>query len=149
MGRQYIGVEQLDYGENDSVVRLKNVINGDWSGISKLVNWKGGGDFIYCELKELNEIFIQKIKKAKDSKEILKIWEEMKKHAFLSHRIDEKLFDDNIEEFKGLSPEEQKKLLIECLDTNNLYVNFSEIEDEQYNIRKEDIDLNKKFYGRM
>jgi adenine-specific DNA-methyltransferase len=26
MGRQYIGVEQLDYGENDSVVKLKNVI---------------------------------------------------------------------------------------------------------------------------
>jgi len=26
MGRQYIGIEQLDYGENDSVVRLQNVI---------------------------------------------------------------------------------------------------------------------------
>ena len=40
MGRQYIGIEQLDYGENDSVVRLKNVINGDHSGISKSVNWQ-------------------------------------------------------------------------------------------------------------
>ena len=34
MKRQFIGVEQLNYGENDSVVRLKNVINGDNSGIS-------------------------------------------------------------------------------------------------------------------
>lgn len=33
MGRQYIGVEQLDYGENSAVVRLKNVINGDKTGI--------------------------------------------------------------------------------------------------------------------
>ena len=27
--RQYIGVEQLDYGKNDSTIRLQNVINGD------------------------------------------------------------------------------------------------------------------------
>jgi adenine-specific DNA-methyltransferase len=43
MGRQYIGVEQLDYGENSAVVRLKNVINGDPTGISKkswLERWR-------------------------------------------------------------------------------------------------------------
>ncbi|MEM4625507.1 MAG: site-specific DNA-methyltransferase [Candidatus Pacearchaeota archaeon] len=146
MGRQYIGIEQLDYGENSAVVRLKNVINGDQTGISKAVNWQGGGDFVYMELKELNEEFVQKIMKAKDSKELLKIWEEMKQHAFLSYRVDEKLFDDNIEEFKKLSAEEQKKLLIECLDANNLYVNYSEMKDTQYNISKEDIELNNKFY---
>jgi len=50
MGRQYIGVEQLDYGENSAVVRLKNVINGDQTGISKEVGWQGGGDFVYLEL---------------------------------------------------------------------------------------------------
>ena len=147
MGRQYIGVEQLDYGGNSAVVRLKNVIRGDGTGISQAVNWKGGGDFVYCELKELNEEFIQKIKKAKDTKELLKIWQEMKQHAFLSYRVDPKLFDENVEEFKRLSPEEQKKLLIECLDANNLYVNYSEIEDEQYKISKEDIELNKEFYS--
>ena len=146
MGRQYIGVEQLDYGENSAVVRLKNVINGDQTGISKAVNWKGGGDFIYCELKELNEEFVRKIKKAKDTRDLLKIWEEMKQHAFLSYRVDPKLFDENIEEFKKLSAEEQKKLLIECLDANNLYVNYSEMEDKQYGISREDIELNKKFY---
>lgn len=161
MGRQYIGVEQLDYGKNSAIVRLKNVIGKstskgklaetveryDTTGISKDVNWKGGGDFIYCELKELNEEFIQKIKKAKDSKEILKVWEEMKKHAFLSYRVDPKLFDENIEEFKELSLEDQKKLLVKCLDLNNLYVNYSEIGDKQYNISREDKELNKKFYG--
>lgn len=41
--RQCIGIEQLDYAENDSVIRLQNVINGDQSGISKSVNWQGGG----------------------------------------------------------------------------------------------------------
>ena len=134
MGRNYIGVEQLDYGKNDSVIRLKNVIGKsnskgklietiedyDASGISKDVNWKGGGDFVYCELKQLNEAFVQKIKKTKDTKELLKIWEEMKKHAFLSYRVYEKLFDENLDEFKELSAEQQKKLLVECLDANNL-----------------------------
>jgi hypothetical protein len=51
-------------GENIAVVRLKNVIgkenskgkliptikNYDTTGISKAVNWQGGGEFIYCEL---------------------------------------------------------------------------------------------------
>jgi len=161
MGRKYIGVEQLDYGKNSGFVRLKNVIGKsnskgklaetvdkyDTTGISQDVNWKGGGDFVYCELKELNEEFVQKIKKAKDSKELLKIWEEMKKQAFLSYRVDPNLFDDNIEEFKKLPAEEQKKLLVKCLDANNLYVNYSEIKDKQYQVSKEDIELNKKFYG--
>jgi len=147
LGRQYIGVEQLYYGENDSIVRLKNVINGDQSGISKTVNWNGGGTFVYCEFKQLNEEFVHKIRNAKDSKKLLKIWEEMKKHAFLSYRVDEKLFDENIEDFKELSAEQQKKLLVECLDANNLYVNYSEMQDSQYDVSKEDKKINERFYG--
>ena len=146
MGRQYIGVEQLDYGENSAVVRLKNVINGDTTGISKSVNWQSGGDFIYSELKELNEEFIQKIQDVKDTKELLKIWEEMKEHAFLSYRIEPKDIDENIEEFNNLSFEKQKRFLIEILDKNDLYVNFSEIEDKHYMVSKEDIYLNKNIY---
>ena len=60
MGRQYIGVEQLDYGENSAVVRLKNVINGDPTGISKEVGWKGGGDFVYLELMNGMKILLKK-----------------------------------------------------------------------------------------
>jgi len=146
MGRRYIGVEQLDYGENSAAVRLRNVINGDKTGISKVVNWKGGGDFIYCELMEINEKFIQKIQETKDTKELFKIWEEMKEHAFLSYKIEPKDIDENIEKFKDLSFENQKRFLIEVLDKNDLYVNFNEIEDKQYVVSKEDIYLNKNFY---
>ena len=73
MNRQYIGIEQLDYGENDSVVRLQNVINCDTSGISKSLNWQGGGEFVYLELKKHNQNFIDQIETAKDTKAILKI----------------------------------------------------------------------------
>ena len=146
MGRQYLGIEQLDYGENSAVVRLKNVINGDQTGISKEVNWQGGGDFVYMELLKLNEAFVEKIRDAETTEELLNIWEEMKHNGFLSYRIDPRLFDENIEEFKTLDLEEQKKLLLEMLEYNGLYVNYSEIEDAIYNVSEEDKKLNKDFY---
>ena len=48
MGRQYIGIEQMDYIESVSVARLQKVIEGEQGGISKAANWKGGGNFVYC-----------------------------------------------------------------------------------------------------
>lgn len=163
MKRQYIGIEQLDYDENDSVVRLKNVIgkeNGkgklhpviedyDTTGISETVNWKGGGDFVYCELMKWNDKYIDEIKKAKTSKELIKIWNFMKEKAFLSYKVDVGEFDKDCKEFEKLSIENQKRFLIECLDKNQLYVNLSEIDDSDYRVSKEDKDLNKKFYGAL
>ncbi|MFV7790685.1 DNA methyltransferase [Aliarcobacter lanthieri] len=54
MGRRYIGIEQMDYIEDIAVERLKKVIDGEQGGISKALNWKGGGDFVYAELKEID-----------------------------------------------------------------------------------------------
>ena len=44
MGRQYIGIEQMDYAEEIPVERLKKVIAGEEGGISETVSWQGGGD---------------------------------------------------------------------------------------------------------
>jgi adenine-specific DNA-methyltransferase len=145
MGRQYIGVEQLDYEKNSAEVRLKNVINGDQSGISKSVNWQGDGDFVYCELMKLNEKYIDEIKKSKTTEELLDTWKMMKEKAFLGYKIDVKQFEENINEFERLSIENQKEFLIECLDKNQLYVNLSEVDDTEYEISKEDKELNKQF----
>lgn len=60
MNRQYIGIEILDYGKNGPVARLKNVINGDKTGISKKVGWQGGGSFVYCELLKRNGKYINR-----------------------------------------------------------------------------------------
>jgi len=147
MGRQYIGIEQLDYNENDSVVRLKNVVKGDTTGISKSVNWKGGGEFIYCELMNYNKEAIDKIQSTKSIEDLIKIWEEIVDHYFLNYDVDIKRFNDNQDEFKKLNFEEQKKILIEMLNKNQLYVNLSEIEDAQFKVSGEDKELNKKFYG--
>jgi adenine-specific DNA-methyltransferase len=147
MGRQYIGVEQLEYGENSAVVRLKNVINGDQTGISKAVGWRGGGDFVYLELMKWNENFVQKIQEAKTKEELNKLWEMMKQKAFLSYKVDVKTIDAHAKDFEDLSIEDQKKFLLECLDKNNLYVNYSEIDDEEYGVSEDDKKSNKNFYG--
>ena len=147
MGMRYIGVEQLDYGENDSVTRLKNVINGDQTGISKEVGWNGGGEFVYLELKKWNENYVEKIQKAKTKDELKELWETMKEKAFLSYKVDIKLIDKNAKEFEDLSIDNQKRFLLECLDKNHLYVNYSEIDDEEYEVSEADKKLNKMFYG--
>ena len=152
MGRQYIGIEQLQYGENDSIVRLENVIQGDQSGISKSVNWQGGGEFIYCELMKYNEIFMERIQAAKSSKELLKIWKDMAEGSFLNWYVNSKIPEEAVKYFEELGkgengPEKQKRLLAELLDKNQLYVNLTEIDDAQFKVSKEDKELNKAFYG--
>ncbi|MFH1387837.1 MAG: site-specific DNA-methyltransferase [Patescibacteria group bacterium] len=147
MGRQYIGIEQLDYGENSAVVRLKNVINSDQSGVSKSIGWKGGGDFVYLELMKWNENFVEKIRKAKTKEELENLWETMKKKAFLSYKVDIKTVDENAKDFANLSIEDQKRFLLECLYKNHLYVNYSEVDDEEYGVSDEEKKLNKEFYA--
>ncbi len=96
---------------------------------------------------KLNEKYIDEIKKVKTTKELLDTWKTMKEKAFLSYKVDIKQFDENVQEFEQLTIENQKKFLIEILDKNQLYVNYSEIDDEDYNVSEDDRKLNKKFYG--
>ena len=144
--RQYIGLEQLDYGDNDSVKRLHNVINGDSSGISKFVNWKGGGSFTYLELKKYNQIFIEQIEEARDTEALLAIWEQMKAKSFLNYNVDIKKQDEHIEDFKALSMKEQKSHLCELLDKNQLYVNLSSLNDKDFECTDEEKQVTQDFY---
>jgi adenine-specific DNA-methyltransferase len=148
MGRQYILIEELDYIHELPEQRLKNVINGDTSGISKAVGWKGGGSFIYCELMQWNEIYMEKIQKAKTGAELSKIWKEISQKAFYNYFIDVKAINENISDFGKLSIKEQKQFLIETLDKNQLYVNYSEIKDADYKVSDKDMKLNLMFYSR-
>ena len=145
-GRQYIGIEQMDYIHELPEARLKKVIAGEQGGISKAVKWQGGGDFVYIELAKWNEEWIEKIRDAKTGKELAKLWGDMKETAFLSYKVEPKMIDANAKDFAELSIADQKKFLIECLDKNQLYINLSEIEDKEYGVSKEDIKLNKEFY---
>lgn len=50
MGRRWIGVELGDHAYSHCTVRMKKVIDGEQGGISKSVNWNGGGGFKFYEL---------------------------------------------------------------------------------------------------
>jgi len=146
MGRQYILVEQMDDQLKILQKRLKKVISGEQTGISKEVGWQGGGDFVYLELMKWNENFVEKIQSAKTKDELKKLWETMREKAFLSYKVDIKTIDEHAKDFDDLSIEDQKKFLLECLDKNHLYVNYSEIDDEEYGVSEEEKKLNREFY---
>lgn len=168
MGRRYIGIEQMDYIEDLAVTRLKKVIgvpktdhqdnllidqdtitqyqDYDNSGISKSVNWKGGGSFIYCELMQHNQQYIEQIKHANTTNELLAIWQNMQHTAQISYYVDIKAINNNVSEFEQLTIEEQKQLLYDVLDKNYLYLNYSEIADSDYKISQADKQLNDNFY---
>ena len=145
MNRQYIGIEQMDYIENITIERLKKVIAGEQGGISKNVNWQGGGEFVYCELKNDAEDFKNSIIESQSTGELIELFNLARKSSFLSYRVEPKKLKER--EFLELSFSEQKQLLLEIIDQNNLYVNFSDIDDDTYRISDYEKKLNKEFYG--
>ncbi len=50
MGRKYIGIELGEHAITHCYPRLKAVVDGEQRGISKAVNWQGGGGFKFYEL---------------------------------------------------------------------------------------------------
>lgn len=52
MRRKYIGIEQGTHIYSHSIKRLQNVVNGEQQGISKAVNWNGGGGYTFYDLGE-------------------------------------------------------------------------------------------------
>ena len=50
MGRRYIGIEMGEHAVSHCVPRLRKVIEGEQGGISKSVNWQGGGGFRFYHL---------------------------------------------------------------------------------------------------
>ena len=165
MNRQWITVEQMDYVETITVERLKKVIGKkdqkrglseeieyDTGGVSKSVNWQGGGDFIYFELMQYNEVYMDKIQAAQSSEELVTLWKDIAENSFLNWYVNSKMPEDAVNDFIATGNEEngfnkQKKLLAELLNKNQLYVNLSEIDDENFGVNEEDKTLNREFYG--
>ncbi|EHC5832639.1 site-specific DNA-methyltransferase [Escherichia coli] len=156
MGRRYIGIEQMDYINDITVPRLQKVIEGEQGGISKDVNWQGGGSFVYAELMELNAYFVHEIQKAQSNEELEKLFAVMKTEAHLNYQVAlENVLSAEYEmdgiprkvAFSELELHEQKQLLIEILDKNQLYVNASEMDDSDLNISESDKAFTRSFYG--
>ncbi|ARR00953.1 site-specific DNA-methyltransferase [Campylobacter porcelli] len=145
MKRRYIGIEQMEYIESITKERLKKVIEGEQGGISKAVNWQGGGNLIYCELASLNAKFIEKIENSSDENELNQIYENLQKLAFIDYRVDIKN-DLKDMEFSNLDFIDKKRILKNCLDRNMDYIPYADIDDGEYKIDEQTRILNGIFY---
>jgi len=56
MRRKWIGVEMGEHFYTYVLPRMKRVLAGERSGISRKVNWQGGGFFKYCALEQFEDV---------------------------------------------------------------------------------------------
>lgn len=144
MGRRYISCEQINKHGDIMIRRLNKVISGDQSGISKSVNWTGGGSFVYCNIKNDANIFREAVKMA-DNTKLESLLDEVLGSSFMSYRVDPG--NVNKKDFMKLSIADKKRVLIGLVDNNTLYLNYSEIDDVTYKISDSDKKHNAEFYG--
>ena len=146
MNRKFIGIEQMDYTNTISVPRLQKVIEGEQGGISKAVGWQGGGSFVYAELMEKNTGFLKSVMAANSMTELQEVFSRMLETADFDFRVD-------LDEVRGtiwqLPVEDQKRILIKIIDKNQLYYNYSEIDDANVRdlIADTDYAFNQSFYA--
>ena len=135
--RKFIICEQMHYVETVTRERVKKVIEQDNKGY-----------FIYCELMQYNQAYMDKIQSTQSSEALVALWRDIAENAFLNWYVNPEVPEDAINDFIAIGDvEKQKHLLAELLDKNQLYVNLSEIEDADFEVSAEDKVLNKAFYG--
>ncbi len=145
MKRRYIGIEQMDYIETITKERLKKVIEGEQGGISKKCDFKGGGSFVYAELKEVNLEVKKQILNAKSKSECLKIFNTLNER-FLK-RADCKIGEIHSEEFQNLDLNEQKRTCCAFLDSNEDYLNLGDMDEDTWGIDEITKKYNEIFYS--
>lgn len=132
--RKYIMIEQMPYIKTTQIKRLLAEDDA-----------KKNDDFIYVELMEKNRGFIKSIQNAQSWNEIYNVFSFMLEEAEIDFRAD---LEEIKETLYSLTLIEQKRLLIQIIDKNQLYYNYSEIDDENVKdlINNEDYQFNNSFY---
>ncbi len=145
LNRRWIAVEQMDYIETLIKRRFKKVLSGEQGGISKVADWKGGGSFVYAELAASNSMFLDQIQSSQDMTALKQIYQEIQATGFLRYDIDLSSFD--IDVFESLPLDDAKRVLMDCLDMNHLYINLSSLKDADFDISADDVAATRSFYG--
>ncbi|ANH41907.1 hypothetical protein AA974_06300 [Helicobacter pylori] len=145
MKRRYIGIEQMDYIETITKERLKKVIEGEQGGISKKCDFKGGGSFVYAELKEVNLEIKKQILNAKSANECLKIFNDLSERIL--KRSDCKINEIHSEDFQNLDLNEQKKICCNLLDANEDYLSVGDMDEYAWGIDEITKKYNEIFYS--
>lgn len=147
LNRQYILCEQINDQMDIMIERLNNVVKGkDKGSLAESMQWQGGGSFVYCELKELNQKYVNEIMSA-DNDKLVELYPKITESEFISYKVDINKLKESEQDFKDLSTEDKRRFLIEVLDKNQLYVNYCDMEDEDLAVTEEEKAFTKSFYG--
>ena len=99
---------------------------------------------------------MHKINEAKSKSDIENIIVEMLDDAYVNYQVDMESIlsvknkkEGGLQPFKNIPLPTQKKLLLEILDKNQLYVNYSEIDDISHEVPEEDKIFTHNFYNKQ
>jgi len=134
--RKFILVEQLEEHIDICIERNQNVLKQN----------NIDDNFTYFELKKYNQNFIEQIITAKESDNLLDVWNKMKEKSFLNYNVDIKKQEEHIGEFKELELYQQKQILLDLLDKNQLYTNISSMNDLDFELSEGEKEITKDFY---
>lgn len=146
MGRRWIAVEQMDYVRDLTAERLKKVVAGEQSGVSKAVDWpeKGGGAFVYAEIASEGQDFVARLDAAADDA-LDAFRDELVEASFLRHDVDPGAL--KAADWAEISESVKRRTLREAVAADHLYVNASDMDDEMHGLSVEDRKLTRAFYG--
>jgi len=132
IGRWY---EQLDYVEKCTKQRIIAVMKRDELDAS----------FVYAKLAQSNSTFATRIEAAPDTATLQAVWTDMQATGYLRPDVDTAQFDTDA--FAALPLDDAKRVLMDCLDANHLYVNLRSLGDADFDIPDEDARATRSFYG--
>ena len=135
--RRFILVEQMDYIETETLQR----------NIAVMKKIAPNSAIVYCELAKLNQKFVEEIQAAETFETIWEIYRRMVESGYISYKVIPAEIDAAVDDFKELTLENQQRFLMELLDKNLLYMNYCDIDDEDFAISAADKKFSRSFYG--
>lgn len=128
LGRKFLGVEMGEHFYKVVIPRLKKVIAGFQSGISKETEYKGGGAFRYYELESYEEALA-------NCEYVLKIGNDKKINSILYNIND--YYNENIDFYDGIIDYRKSRKLIKKLnkaENKPITINMSAEYREEFDI---------------
>ena len=128
LGRKFLGVEMGEHFYKVVIPRLKKVIAGFQSGISKETEYKGGGAFRYYELESYEEALL-------NCEYVLKIGNDKKINS-IPYNIDD-YYNENIDFYEGIIDYRKSRKLIKKLnkaENKPITINMSAEYREEFDI---------------
>ena len=135
--RRFILVEQMDYIETDTLPRNVAIMKSIAPNTS----------IVYCELAKSNQKYADEVSEAKTDAELSVLLECVLKSGFISSKVNPAEIAGTASDFESLALEDKKRFILELLDKNMLYVNLSDLEDEDYAISDANKSFTRNFYG--